>query len=239
MSPKDTAYIVERLAVRFMSMVADYERQLAEHRASFGARTEADRQIIEGLRSDLAKERAEHQADADHLNEEIARFRGIADDLCNRLNALGIKAAKQANIALGMVEGEGLLGAAQRVVKERDALRAEVADLRGTFDMVHASLGIKRGDHIGNAIAVLKSQNPKRSHPVKDGEYVRRTKSACAHFGYVAKVLAFIEPCSYEVQCIEGRGIWYFHNCEPCDPPVDHNTPAGKEAAEAASKVPQ
>ena len=51
MSPKDTAYIVERLAVRFMAMVADYERKLVEHRDAFGARTSADAKIIEGLRA--------------------------------------------------------------------------------------------------------------------------------------------------------------------------------------------
>ena len=51
MSPKDCAYIVERLAVRFMAMVAEYERKLLEHRDSFGARTSADAKIIEGLRA--------------------------------------------------------------------------------------------------------------------------------------------------------------------------------------------
>ena len=51
MSPKDCAYIVERLAVRFMSMVAEYERKLLEHRDAFGVRTSADAKIIEGLRA--------------------------------------------------------------------------------------------------------------------------------------------------------------------------------------------
>jgi hypothetical protein len=75
---------------------------MAEHRAAFGARTEADAKIIAGLR------------------EELDRVR----------NSLGIQAAKEANKVLGMVEGEGLRGAAERVVKERDALRAEVAELK-------------------------------------------------------------------------------------------------------------
>ena len=34
-------------------LTAEHERKLAEHRASFGARTEADRKIIEGLRTDV------------------------------------------------------------------------------------------------------------------------------------------------------------------------------------------
>jgi hypothetical protein len=53
MRPKDCAYIVEHLSVRFMAMVADHSRQLAEHRAAFGARTEADAKIIAGLRSEI------------------------------------------------------------------------------------------------------------------------------------------------------------------------------------------
>lgn len=92
MSPKDCAYIVERLAVRFMSMVAEYERKLLEHRDAFGVRTSADAKIIDGMRAEV-------------------------EDLRNRLNALGVQAAKQAGEALGMVEGEGLLGAARRVVQ--------------------------------------------------------------------------------------------------------------------------
>ena len=180
-------------------MSADHEAKMAEHRASFGARTEADRQIIEGLRADV-------------------------EDLRNRLNSLGIQAAKQANIALGMVEGEGLLCAAKRVVKERDALRAEVADLRGTFDIVHASLGIKPGDHIGEAIEAMKSQRTPttKQHPVKVGEYVKDDN------GDVCQVHEV-----YAEYLLNTGWTWAFENCTPCDPPADHDTPAGKEAAEA------
>ena len=59
MRPKDCAYIVERLAIRFMALVADHERQLTEHRAAFGARTEADAKIIAGLRVQVQDQRAE------------------------------------------------------------------------------------------------------------------------------------------------------------------------------------
>ena len=241
-------------------MSADHEAKMAEHRASFGARTEADRQIIEGLRADV-------------------------EDLRNRLNALGIQAAKQAGEALGMVEGEGLLGAARRVVKERDglltqvqdmraeierlqwenktmqkdaedgyaeaikvlgdpialskerdALRAEVADLRGIVDMVHASLGIKRGDHIGKAIEALKSQStptPKR-HPVKVGEWVKRTTRPYEDtpIGSIGQV-AIVNTAMNSYRLDSGQR-WSFEYCEPCDPPADHDTPAGKEAAKVA-----
>jgi len=240
MSPKDTAYIVERLAVRFMAMVADYERKMVEHRDAFGVRTSADAKIIDGMRAEV-------------------------EDLRSRLNALGIQAAKQAGEALGVelspleygqvldcltqvqdmraeierlqwenktmqkdaedgyAEAIKVLGDPIALSKERDALRAEVADLRGIFDMVHASLGIKRGDHIGNAMAALKAQTPKHSHPVKVGEWVRNRD------GGLAQVLE-VHKDWYLVA--RGHG-WPFANCEPCDPPVDHDTPAGKEAAES------
>ena len=78
MSPKETAYIVERLAVRFMSMVADYERKLAEHRASFGERTEADAKIIAGLRAEIIRVNEAHgrtKVENDGLRDELTAQR--------------------------------------------------------------------------------------------------------------------------------------------------------------------
>ena len=82
MRPQDTAYIIERLAVRFMAMVADHERQLAEHRASFGARTEADAKIIAGLREErdgLLTQVQDMRAEIDALNTRIRQSRGEYD----------------------------------------------------------------------------------------------------------------------------------------------------------------
>ena len=202
MSPKDTAYIVERLAVRFMAMVADYERKLVEHRDAFGARTSADAKIIEGLRA--------------AADEQV------------------LSASKVAYVL--RCAGETPVQAAQRVVKERDALRAEVADLRGIVDMVHASLGIKRGDHIGKAIEALKSQSTPttKQHPVNGGEWVRKTTD-----GLMYKIGDTFRLESYEIKdgqiwCnLDNGASWLMSVCEPCDPPVDHDTPAGKAVAEA------
>lgn len=107
------AEIVERLSARFHKQLADHEAKMAEHRAAFGARTEADAKIIAGLR------------------EELDRVR----------NSLGIQAAKEANKVLGMVDGEGLRGAAERVVKERDGLLTQVQDMRAEMERL-----IKVGD---------------------------------------------------------------------------------------------
>ena len=113
MSPKDTAYIVERLAVRFMSMVADYERKLVEHRDSFGVRTSADAKIIEGLRDDLAKALQEVEVQAESVLIEAAH-----------------RTAKE----LGHQCGESLIQAAHRVVKERDGLLTQVQDMRAEIE---------------------------------------------------------------------------------------------------------
>ena len=51
--------IVERLVARFSAQASDHETKMAEHRAAFGARTEADRKIIAGLREESAKCQAE------------------------------------------------------------------------------------------------------------------------------------------------------------------------------------
>jgi hypothetical protein len=221
---------------------------MAEHRAAFGARTEADAKIIAGLR------------------EELDRVR----------NSLGIQAAKEANKVLGMVEGEGLRGAAERVVKERDALRAEVAELKTQLERLKShsrAPKYKVGDKlesynrslglaipvtvvgvrtvydcqpdgaeypVGHSEVELNERyvpTPKQ-HPVKVGEWVRRLVSspACG-MGTVAKVVHVdASEIEYDVKRIDGQhGVWFAKNCEPCDPPTEatHDTPAGKQAAES------
>ncbi len=203
MSPKETAYIVERLAVRFMAMVAEYERKLLEHRDSFGARTSADARIIEGMRAELQEARRNACLPGESLNEAITRTDRELDTAREQRDSIQV---------------------------ERDALRAEVADLRGTLDMVHASLRIKPGDHIGEAIEALKSLSPK----YKVGDKLEWQKLG-------------LSPCSVTVtgirlvyDCI-GEGAEYpvGHSEDELRAIISHDTPAGKEAAEAASKAAQ
>jgi len=226
---RSVAEIVERLVTRFHEQLAEHEAKMVE----LGARTSADAKIIEGLRA--------------AADEQV------------------LSASKVAYVL--RCAGETPVQAAQRVVKERDglltqvqdqraeierlrnderkayqdgeALRAEVADLRGIVDMVHASLGIKRGDHIGNAIAQLKAQTPKRSHPVAVGEYLRRlTGFSTTPAGEVAQVLHVdcdAPTTEYTVKRPNGQqGVWFESGCEPCDPPATHDTEAGKAVAESA-----
>lgn len=199
MSPKDCAYIVERLAIRFMAMVADHERQLSEHRTSFGARTEADAKIIAGLREEVKR-----------LQWENATMHQDAED--------------------GYAEAIKVLGDPIALSKERDALQ----------ERLRAS--IARGDFAQMEVAALKSQNPKQ-HPVKVGEWVRRTDAECdgIYFGrgVIAQVLDILDAPEnqYTVSRPEWNGYtvpWAMQYCEPCDPPeATHDTEAGKAAAES------
>ena len=208
MRPQDTAYIIERLAVRFMAMVADHERQLAEHRASFGARTEADEKIIAALR------------------EEVE----LANGECNVLRALTVDTAKyKANSDLFYNETKRRMDAESQC----DRLRAEVAALQ---ERLRAS--IARGDLAQIEVAALKSQTPK--HPVKVGEWVRRiTAGSVGPIGTAGSVMV-VWSDAYQVQLRKGFStFWSFKDCEPCDPPTEatHDTPTGKQVAEAAVKT--
>ena len=95
--------------------------------------------------------------------DELIKLRQRVDELKAERDAereaLGIQAAKEAGKALGMVEGEGLRAAAQRVVKERAALRAECDDLTTRLQQ-----SIARGDfaemRAATLLAELAEQKP-------------------------------------------------------------------------------
>ena len=124
MSPKDCAYIVERLAIRFMAMVADHERQLAEHRTSFGARTEADAKIIAGLRAEI-KQRAKEQ-DQDH--KTIVSLISERDGL-----RVQVQDMREEIIRVNEAHGRTKVvhdGLRDELTAQRDAFTAEVERIR-------------------------------------------------------------------------------------------------------------
>jgi murein DD-endopeptidase MepM/ murein hydrolase activator NlpD len=101
------AEIVERAAKRYNEQAAAHERTMQDDRMAFNARTEADRQIIEGLRADLVRVQSVVKAQSDH--------------------------AKDAGKLLGWTYDESAFDAALRVVKERDQQRADLAKLAATL----------------------------------------------------------------------------------------------------------
>jgi len=178
------AAIVERLVKRFEEQGAEYERKMAEHRDSFGARTEADRLIIEGLRAAqrVVKERDGLLAQVQDQRAEIERLRND-----------GRKAYQD--------------GDALRV--ERDSLREEVASLKHEVDTLSCP-------YVSGQRVRVKSEG---------GLITQQSEYGIGKIGII-NAFAFVAR-------IGSRGWVDVQDIEPCDPPVDHDTPAGKEAAKA------
>ena len=213
------------------------ENEAKSARADAVARTEADRKRIAGLTEELRLERETCTETADLLNRESEKVRGLsvqAQDQRSEIERLRDEAAKYKTERDHFYQREGIEAKKRMdVEEERDALRAEVAALQ---ERLRAS--ITRGDFAQMEVAALKSQNPKQ-HPVKVGEWVRRlVPSPACDVGTVAKVVHVDDDTSeieYDVKRIDGQhGVWFAKNCEPCDPPATHDTPAGKESAESA-----
>jgi hypothetical protein len=229
---------------------ARIESALATARMDAVTRAEADRVRIEALTTERDQWKFSHT------------------DLLGRL---GFQAAKEAGKVLGMVDGEGLRGAAERVVKERDGLLTQVQDMRAEIDSLkreerathdtlkplvervtserdalrakvaalQESLGSekKQGDALWcevHELRKLKSQTPK--HPVKVGEWVRRTTAgSVAPIGTAGSVMVAWSD-AYQVQLRKGFStLWSFGDCTPCDPPTEatHDTPDGRNVAES------
>lgn len=255
------------------------KEEIVELRTKLSLEVESLREEIAGLRG-IVKERDGLLTQAQDQRAEIER-------LGKQLNGLYLQMEMRRSVdatALAEARREGEERAAEglqsrvqdmrdeiirvneahgKTQAERDALRAEVAALQERL----------RAD-----IAKELNESPpmptiKRSHPVKVGEWVRRTSEPYGgvSIGTIGKVLGFAaEHYSIAVeQCWYFK--WYFKYCEPCDPPgsthaepdltqlhakgkeawsdvpnatqwvedmrgnteASHDTPAGKEAAEA------
>jgi len=162
------AEIVEKLTNRYRDQEAAHKTALAELRASFNARTSSYERRLENLREEII-----------HLNDANGRF---------------------------MVERDGLLTQVQDMRSEMERLRGESVKYKAERDELYQREGIEQKrrldvederDALRAEVAELKTQlkSPTtKQHPVKVGEWV-----------------------------------------EPCDPP-NHDTEAGKAAAEAALK---
>ena len=195
MSPKETAYIVERLAVRFMAMVADYERKLVEHRDSFGARTSADAKIIEGLRRELFMltglndklivDREEAWKERDGLLTQVQDMRAEMERLRAEVAFLKIR-DREYEKALDLCDKEEQTPA-ECIAALQERLRASIA----------------RGDFAQMEVAALKSRTP-----TQHGRWVRATSEKCMHAkGEVVSVRGYL------VRTNSGEFLWEGKDC--------------------------
>ena len=127
---KDCAYIVERLSIRFMALVADHSRQLAEHRAAFGARTEADAKIIAGLRSEIVAARMA-VLERDSLMSERNGLLTQVQDLVAERDAL------RAEVAELKTQLERLTSWAAKNQAARETLQNEIEKLKSQTPKQH------------------------------------------------------------------------------------------------------
>jgi len=137
----------------------------------------------------------------------------------------------------GYAEAIKVLGDPIALSKERDALRAEVAQHRKEHDGdQQAIVGLlSERDKLRAEVAALKHEVDTLSCPYVSGQRVRVkseggliTQQSEYGIGKIGIINAFAF-----VARIGSRGWVDVQDIEPCDPPVDHDTPAGKEAAKA------
>lgn len=131
--------------------------------------------------------------------------------------------------------------ATERVVKERDALRAEVAQHRKEHaGDQQAIVGLlSERDKLRAEVTALKHEVDTLSCPYVSGQRVRVkseggliTQQSEYGIGKIGIINAFAF-----VARIGSRGWVDLQDIEPCDPPADHDTPAGKASALVAHPV--
>ena len=103
---------------------------------------------------------AEWKRIADELKAERNALRSTTIDTAagRLLDAFGSLTNEPRNGAPDDEYRDRIVNKIHSIKMERDALRAECDDLRRVFALVHISLGIQQGEHIGNAIDALKKE---------------------------------------------------------------------------------
>ena len=126
----EVAEVVAILTARYREQADRYEKQQVEHRAAFGARTEADAKIIAKLQSEIGAaqmavlERDSLMSERDGLLTQVQDMRAEIERL--RIEAAKCKAARD-----DLYQREGIEQKRRMDVEdERDALRAEVEFLK-------------------------------------------------------------------------------------------------------------
>ena len=144
------------------------------------------------------------------------------------------KSARADAVARTEADRKRIAGLTEELRLERETC-TETADLLNRESEKVRGLSVQAQDQRAE-IERLKAQTPIQ-HPAKVGAWVRRTDEGYpdAPTGYMAQVLSV----TYRVRDQGGSVVfWYSSFCEPCDPPeADHDTEAGKAAAEAALKT--
>ncbi len=180
------AEIIERQVLRFENQGAEYERKLAEHRASFGARTEADAKIIAGLRQQIEtlnrEERAAH--DARPASPTPKQHPVKVGEWVRRTD---------------MPSDQTPVGFVKQVTAiDCDGERYHFSD--------------------GDYWSIDNCEPCKRQHPAQDGQLVRRTVASGTH-PVGAMIQIERSRTLHEEYVTRGGRVVPWAHCEPCDQP--------------------
>jgi outer membrane murein-binding lipoprotein Lpp len=245
------AEIVERATNRLHRQAAEHEAKMAEHRASFGARTDADAKLIAGLR----EERNGLLTQVQDMRAEIARLREDRDQLLANLT----QAETESRVARETLqtEIERLKAPPKRShpVKVGEWLRKTTDGLMykagerfrlTSYEIIDGKIWCNLENGASWLMSVCEPCDPphtepvpKRAHPVAVGGYLRRlTGFNTTPAGEVARVTLVDDDdpsqLEYEVVRPNGqKGRWSAKGCEPCDPSATHDTPEGRSVAES------
>ena len=134
---------------------------------------------------------------------------------------------------------KGAVTARQDAVTRAEADRVRFAELFNDHQRLKAELAVIKDEHnaLRGKLQSTESESP-RQHPVKVGEWVKRTSfDYCPNtkMGAVAKVVAFDDDGCYRVTINGAVVCWGPSFCAPCDPPeTTQDTPEDKETAAGA-----
>ena len=158
------------------------------------------------------------------LEGQCAEWKRLADELKAERDAERKAHDEYKERNREIFNGNQRLTAELAVIKdERDALRAECDDLRRVFSMVHGSLGIRQGQHIGNAIDALKKERDELATRLRQS--IARGDFAEMRAATLLAELAEQKP-SFDPTVAKMEST----------AEASHDTPAGKETAQAAAE---
>lgn len=209
---------------------ARLDAALSSARADAVTRAEADRKRIEALTEELRMDR-----------DELAETEEVLKKANENVSGLLTQVRDMREEIIRVNDAHG------RTIVERDALRAEVAELKTQLERLTswAAKNQAARETLQTEIERLKAPPkrsepvPKRAHPVAVGGYLRRlTGFNTTPAGEVARVTLVDDDdpsqLEYEVVRPNGqKGRWSAKGCEPCDPSATHDTPEGRSVAES------
>lgn len=169
--------------------------------------------MAEQTRADAVTRAAADEKRIAALRHECERWKTAYSDHCALLDVI--------HASLGINKGDNVIGEIDRIHKARNGLQAQVQDLRAALakeQELHAATALRLATEAAKLVE-------RKKHPVKVGEWVRRTKlpGDQSPVGIVKQVTGIW--CAGDSYGFADGDFWSVDNCEPCDPPQTEPAP--------------